>query len=375
MSPRSTAVAAPAARIPSLDGLRAVCILLVVIAHAHGTAGFPLATHPLPLAMLLHGLGEFGVRVFFVISGYLITSLLLLEESKTGTVSLRGFYVRRITRIFPAFYVFIAVVAVLAVTGVIALRRGDLLYAVTFLVNYHADRSWWVGHLWSLSVEEQFYLLWPSVLLLLGSRRALRVAGAILLLAPVVRVMVWRLWPGSLEGMPEYFPTTCDSIATGCVLSGARSWLDGSPRYLQALRSPAGALLLPLALVVSLGSRYPSVNLPLGYSLANVLTALTLDRVVRFPQTPDGRLLNTAPLRFIGVLSYSIYLWQQLFLDRYAISPLTAFPGNLGLVALASVLSYYGIEQTFLRLRTRRARSATPAGARSGSGRALSPGE
>ena len=374
MPPRSTAPAAPAARIPSLDGLRAVCILLVVIAHAHGTAGFPLVTHPLPLQMLLHGMGEFGVRVFFVISGYLITSLLLHEESKTGTVSLRGFYVRRIYRIFPAFYCFIAVVAVLAGTGVIVLHRRDLLYAVTFLMNYHPDHAWWVGHLWSLSVEEQFYLLWPSVLLLFGSRRALRVAGATLLLAPVVRVTLWKIWPGSLAGMPEYFPTTCDSIATGCVLSGARSWLDASPRYLRALRSPAGALLLPLALVVSLGSRYPSFNLPLGTSLANVLTVLHLDRVVRFPQTPDGRLLNTAPLRFIGGLSYSIYLWQQLFLDRYATSPLPSLPLNLGLVAVASLLSYYGIEQTFLRLRTRRARSASLTGARNGLDPEPSPG-
>jgi peptidoglycan/LPS O-acetylase OafA/YrhL len=119
------------ARIPSLDGLRGISILAVMASHLTRAANVP------PLPGWVDSLGEFGVRVFFVISGYLITTLLLAEQRKTGTISLKGFYARRAYRIFPAFYVFIAVVAVLSVAGVVTLAPGDLVHAVTFTRNYH----------------------------------------------------------------------------------------------------------------------------------------------------------------------------------------------------------------------------------------------
>jgi peptidoglycan/LPS O-acetylase OafA/YrhL len=339
-----------AGRMPSLDGLRAVSILLVLWSHVNGRVGFP------PMPKFVTSLGDFGVRVFFVISGYLITTLLIGEQAKTGTISLKGFYVRRVYRIFPAFYVFIAVVAALSAAGVLTLRPGDLLHAVTFTMNYHEARSWWVGHLWSLSVEEQFYLIWPALLLLAGVRRGLRVAAAVMVLSPVARVAAWHLWPDSHEGMGELFPTICDSIAVGCLLSGGRKWLDGQPGYLRALRSPAAMLLPFLALLVHQLWRHPSIYLPVGHTVVNVTLALYIDRVVRFPEGADGWLLNRRPLEYVGQLSYSLYLWQQLFFNRHSRGVLCSFPLNVGLAALAAVVSYYTVEKTFLDLRARRAR-------------------
>jgi peptidoglycan/LPS O-acetylase OafA/YrhL len=121
-------------RIPGLDGLRAVSILFVLSGHLVGNPFGDLA--------------NLGVRVFFVISGYLITLLLIREEGKTGTVSLRQFYARRALRIFPASYSLVLVVTAAYILGVIDLHRGDLLHAYTYTMNYSVDRSWWLGHLW-----------------------------------------------------------------------------------------------------------------------------------------------------------------------------------------------------------------------------------
>jgi peptidoglycan/LPS O-acetylase OafA/YrhL len=322
--------------------------------HAAGTVNVP------PLPRWVGSLGEFGVRVFFVISGYLITTLLLAEHRKTGTISLKDFYVRRVYRIFPAFYTFIGVVALLSATGIVALGPGDLVHAVTFTMNYHEARAWWVGHLWSLSVEEQFYFLWPAALLFSGVRRGVWVAGAALVVAPAARVLVWILLPGVRPLVGEVFPAICDSIAVGCLLALARPWLDARPLYLRALRSPLAALFPVVALAIHQSYPYPSFYLPFGHTLVNVLLVLALDRVVRYPETPDGRLLNTAPLAYVGKLSYSLYLYQQLFLNRNVGSLPTTFPLNLALAAAAAAVSYYAIEQTFLNLRASTRHPRTP---------------
>jgi len=161
-----------------------VSIALVVLGHLCGTSGFAL---PGSFANTL-ALGELGVGVFFVISGFLITKLLLEEAEGTGRISLLRFYLRRTFRIFPPYYAFILVLIVLDAARWITLSSGDLVHTLTYTANYHAGRSWNVGHAWSLSVEEQFYLLWPAVLLVLGRWGGLRVALAFIAAAPLVRL-------------------------------------------------------------------------------------------------------------------------------------------------------------------------------------------
>lgn len=172
-------------RIPSLDGLRAISITMVLAGHAASGISV-LRDHPLLSYTLFNG--NRGVSVFFVISGFLITSLLLEEQGLTGRISLRNFYVRRAFRILPPFWVFLIGVVLFWKLGVFATQWHYLAVSFTFLRDYIAG-DWWTGHSWSLSVEEQFYLLWPATLVLIGRRKSLWLASLLIFAAPVTRVL------------------------------------------------------------------------------------------------------------------------------------------------------------------------------------------
>jgi peptidoglycan/LPS O-acetylase OafA/YrhL len=203
-------------RIPSLDGLRAIAVLFVVFSHMLGTGGFlqPAKTNP------LYELGNLGVKIFFVISGYLITNLLLQELERNNKIHLGKFYFRRTFRIFPACYAMIAGLIVLRGAGWIDLTPRDVFHALSYTSNYFPQRSWNVGHTWSLGVEEQFYLLWPATLVLLGRRRGFLAAGAVVLACPLIRIVLWNGF--HVSGVGHRFETIADAIATGCLFAGAR---------------------------------------------------------------------------------------------------------------------------------------------------------
>jgi peptidoglycan/LPS O-acetylase OafA/YrhL len=356
--------AVSATRIPSLDGLRALSIGLVLVGHLDWTRNFPLGSPAVA------DLAELGVRVFFVISGYLITTLLLGDRRRmaAGTLTrgraLGQFYVRRVYRIFPAAYFFLTVVAILSATGLVHLLPGDLACAATYTTNFHEPRAWTLGHLWSLSVEEQFYVLWPAVVLFAGERWALRVALAALAVAPAARVLLWFAGPAYRPYVGEAFPTIFDAIAAGCVLAMTRARLLASARYVRLTSSPAFALVPLAVLALSQLAGRPSIDLVVGQALQNLGIALIVERCIRLPDGASGRLLNWRPLVWLGGLSYSLYLWQQLFINRHSDAWPNAFPVNLALALAAALGSYYLVEQPFLRLRSRRA--AAPAAVSSG---------
>lgn len=333
-------------RIASLDGLRAVSIVLVLFGHLAGTRYFPV---PYGLARLFD-FGDLGVRVFFVISGFLITGLLLREVESTGRIDPLRFYFRRTFRIFPPYYAFLLAVAVMSVMGLLSLAPGDLFHALTYTSNYHPARSWNVGHTWSLGVEEQFYLLWPAVLILAGTRRGLWIAAAFVAAAPLLRLGVWIFAPSLREGMEHRFEMAADSIAIGCLLAGAERWLRDRARYQRWLASRL-FVVVPLV-VVALSALHSRPRLAMAFAtVMNVGIALCIHRAVLHANGPVGRVLNSAPFVWVGLLSYSIYLWQQLFLNRASAAPLTAFPLNVALVFAAAALSYYLIERPSLRYR------------------------
>jgi peptidoglycan/LPS O-acetylase OafA/YrhL len=333
-------------RIPSLDGLRAISIAMVLFSHAVGTPRFLGEAHVGPLL----GLGELGVRVFFVISGYLITTLLLEETARYGRIDLGRFYLRRTMRIFPAFYVFVFALIALEAAGFLTLNPGDKLHALTYTSNYDPGRSWYVGHTWSLAVEEQFYLLWPAVLLVAGRRRGLALALALVVAAPLVRLAIWQANPTESSGVGHRFETVADSIAVGCLLAGFSGRLLASRLYRRLLESPLMALV-PIAVVAAscLGDR-PRINFLVGFTAMNVGIALCLHWCLENATGRIGRVLNARPLVWVGTLSYSIYLWQQLFLNRYD-AAMPGFPVNVALVAVAAMASYYLIERPALRSR------------------------
>jgi peptidoglycan/LPS O-acetylase OafA/YrhL len=335
-----------ARRIPSLDGLRAVSITLVLVSHLIGTRGVPHFFN------VPEDLGNLGVRTFFVISGFLITGLLLDEKATTGMISLKKFYLRRIFRIFPASYAYIGVMGLLSVFGVIALKHNDLLCAVTYTVNNHYVHSWWIGHLWSLSVEEQFYLLWPATMVFLGTRRAYWAACGAFLAAPLFRILILIFLPAHRPGVGAVFPTVADAMAIGCILACVRDRLGEDPRYVNFLRS-RWFVLVPIGVFVLNYPLSTKVSALVGVSLLNVAIALCLDWCVRTPESLVGRILNTRGFAWIGALSYSLYLWQQPFINRNSDHWVNSAPINLVFAFCAAVVSYYLIEKPFLKLKTR----------------------
>ena len=337
-------------RLPCLDGLRAVSIVLVLVPHANGTRGLGMID-----ALTVFDWGRLGVRVFFVISGFLITSLLLSERQRHGRIAIGSFYLRRAYRILPAFFAYVGFIAALATAGVLVLAPGDLAHAVTFTTNFHAPhaRSWWLGHLWSISVEEQFYLLWPAVLVVAGAAGGLRAALGAVLLAPVLRIAIWIFAPGWRDYLDEAFPTIVDAIATGCVLACAREWLWANRWYRRIATGPGVAIALAVGIAAAWVPRV-SFELALGQTLTNIGVVLALDWCVRNPTSAVGKVLEARPLVWLGTLSYSLYLWQQAFLNRHSTSWISRFPTNLALVLVAATASHYLIERPFLTLRERR---------------------
>ena len=345
--------AAADGKIPSLDGLRAISIVLVVIGHLHATRGFP----ELGLEHVLGDYGLLGVRVFFVISGFLITTLLLRELEQRGTISLRAFYARRALRIFPAAFAFIGAMALADWIGWIDLRRVELVAAVTYTVNYLPEPAWDIGHLWSLSVEEQFYLLWPLALARLGARRGAWLAAAFFVAAPLVRTaMRLGFSDSALEDLP-IFPAGCDGIAIGCLFAIGRAWLLRQAAYVRFTGSAWMLALVPLIFVIHhLSSGYTLADL-LGYPLMLLAIATIVEASTRWRHDNlASRVLNWPPLVWLGVLSYSLYLWQQPFLDHHTRALYASFPLNLVLALALAMLSYYTLERPLLRLRQRYAR-------------------
>jgi peptidoglycan/LPS O-acetylase OafA/YrhL len=204
-------------RLPSLDGLRAVAIFMVLGNHSTFAAGFPNGLHRFFIWFFDGGL---GVRFFFVISGFLITWLMILEKDKNGSVNLREFYIRRCLRILPVYFAFLGVLAGLQIIGFSKQNLLSWIGDLTFTRNFFGDTSL-DGHLWSLSVEEQFYLIWPSIFALLVRTNKIRFALGILTfpicIAPFFR-LVNAAYPGRLGPL---FATQSnflcfDSLAFGC---------------------------------------------------------------------------------------------------------------------------------------------------------------
>ncbi len=331
--------------IPSLDGLRGVCIGLVLFSHVQGTAGFP--------AIPEIRLGRLGVAAFFVISGYLITVLLLKERGATGRVAVREFYLRRVIRLFPAFYALVAAVVLLAALGVLALRDGDALAAATQTMNYHAQRAWWLGHTWNLSAQMQFYLLWPLALASLGGAGGLRIALGAVAAAPLLRVAVFYGWPAQRPLVDQAFPLICDALATGCLLAFLRERLWGNASYRRLLESPLFAAVPLVVVVAHLYRPSVGVHMLVQQTVVNVGIAASLDWAMRFPGSRAGRFLNAPAMAWVGTISYSLYIWQQLFLARDHRAWFTAFPVNVVLAFAAATASYYLLEKPIGRLRAR----------------------
>ncbi len=276
----------------------------------------------------------------------------MTEYDAHGKISLKRFYARRSLRIFPAFYTYITVVCLVSALGYIHLKGTDIWHAITYTVNFLPDRSWQIGHLWSLSVEEQFYLLWPLTFSILGPRKATKATWGVVIFAIFARIANRVLLIGTPYHDLEMFPMVADSLAAGCLLARMRGWLLGQGWYVRLFRPTWSFCLLALVLVLNRYGGYTIVAV-FGTTIINFVIAILIHRCVYCADLPVGKILNWKPLSFVGILSYSLYVWQQLFLNRSSSAWVNAFPQNLVLAVLAALASYYLLEKPLLGLRHR----------------------
>lgn len=360
--------AALTSRLPSLDGWRGLSILAVLGSHTTDVAGFPMEN----MTFFDHVFdGHLGVRFFFVISGFLITWLMLSEEKKDGSVNLKRFYLRRAIRILPVYLMFLSVLAALqfftpfhqSLSGWI----GNLTFTTNYLHTTHAS-----DHLWSLAVEEQFYILWPVAFVFFKPQMSLRkcfTIVAVLLLAAIMGRFILTQTADSSRLLQRVFHrwsffNNADSLAIGCL---AAVLLARSQQRFMALMqnsvalvmtAGAGLIALPVALhYLPLPGAW-FVEVCCGRSLQSIGFALLMVQSVLLADWGIYKALNNRVLAQIGVLSYSLYIWQQLFCthpDTFGMQPVwwMGYPFWLVAVAAAACLSYYGLERPLLQLRHR----------------------
>lgn len=333
--------------LPSLDGLRAIAAFLVVFFHG----GIPWVP------------GGLGVLAFFVLSGFLITWLLLKEEEQSGTVSLKAFYIRRSLRIFPAFYAYWLLLSAMLLLRhkrfIVAQAISSLLYVNNYYQALHGDPNTGFSHTWSLGIEEQFYLLWPLIFLLLKhTRYRLR-----FLITTILAIELYRealvFWIHRDQGyIYEAFDTRADHLLVGCLLAvalragvwtGLWRWLCASP-WLTAVS--VGMLVMSSALAFQFGSTYRDA---VGFVIDPFLVAILIVQTIAHPADGLGIALNWNWMRYLGTISYSVYLYQQLLLEPVQKlllrHPAVALPAAILAVILAASASYWIVERPFLRLK------------------------
>jgi peptidoglycan/LPS O-acetylase OafA/YrhL len=346
----------PALHLPSLDGIRALSFLVVFGSHAVPSSRLP---------------GQFGVTVFFFLSGLLITTLMRAERERAGAVSFEAFYLRRALRILPPFYLVLALATLAALVGLLpgAIGAGATASIALHFANYRVIVHGWEGMpagttvYWSLAVEEHFYLLFPA--LYVASWRWLRDgrAQARLFLGLCAAVLAWRCVLVFVLAAPQVrtfvgTDTRIDSILFGCALAvygnpaldptrlSRRTWLW--------VLCPAGAVLLGGCF--ALADQVPFRE-TVRYSLQGIGLWPLFVGAVRYPDAPLFRPLSWRPLQHVGVLSYSLYLLHHVVIEAVGKAAPLGRAGQTALslllcLALAEVI-WRLVERPCARLRAR----------------------
>lgn len=356
LSPSSDAQHRNWVYVPGLDGIRAVAFLLVFVSHA----GFD---HLIP--------GGFGVSVFFFLSGFLITSLLRWEHEQTGRIDFKAFYIRRMIRILPAFYVVLALGAGLTIRGILPgeISLMPFLSQVLHVANYHSiffgndGKAIGSGVYWSLAVEEHFYLFFPFLLAWTMRRGWSHAGNAACFGCLCIWVLLWRCHLVFAHGMGEnrvFFATDTriDNILYGCALGVfCNPILDhpvGSNRLWLWGLLPSGCALLAVTLLY----RDPAFRESFRYTMQGLGLIPCFVVAMRFPSWWPARLLTLPLMRWLGKVSYSMYLVHYTIIARLMEFEAFSNPwvllssGFLITLAVASAV-YYGVERPMILWRLR----------------------
>jgi peptidoglycan/LPS O-acetylase OafA/YrhL len=332
--------------IPQLDGFRGLAVLLVVLGHGLQGSGGSLAGVGASAA-------ELGVLLFFVLSGFLITGLLMRERAKHGNIDLRAFYFRRILRLAPAFLLFFTVVAGLTKLKLITdVPKYEFAVCLLYVRNIFG-RSWSLRHLWSLSLEEQFYMIWPWVTKLVRVNQLLPIAATATGLIALVRTVGiyknWYPYEAGIFYMKPWF--RCDSILIGCCLFLACQ----SSRILARIRATLARIpaFWSWNLLVAWTFLGEGISRSLYITAQTLAVTLVLGYIVLVPGRVTSMMLTNAVIRALGNISYSLYLWQQLFLQVQTPTwgKLRVFPLSYLMPMLCALFSFYFVESPALRLK------------------------
>jgi peptidoglycan/LPS O-acetylase OafA/YrhL len=345
----------PSAYIPTLDGWRALSITLVILHHSQIQSAIPILG---PLLQSLARVGELGVELFFAISGLLICSRLLDEESSAGHINVNAFYVRRFFRILPAALFYLLVIAILAALHIIPVFPSDWFASLFFFRNYamlfeYLNHSplplhWYTGHFWSLSMEEHFYLVLPAVLVAFKRTRRYVLAGM------AISVALWRMVLTHVLHQDYQFNFRTDTHVDALLIPAMFALALYPMARSQAARKYIPAWSFPMFAAMELFLL--NFKVPCFFTLQAIVLPLLILSTALHPNTVQGRILEAKPFRWIGWISYSLYLWQQLFYGvNFAGSPpglalLRKPPINLLALLLCATCSYYVIEKPFIRL-------------------------
>jgi len=350
-----------AQHIPALDGLRGVAILLVITHH-----------QLVPVSL---NAGFLGVDLFFVLSGFLITTLLLRESDATKSISLKNFYARRVLRLAPALVIYLTVALVVTYglhPELFAQQLRLVGWSLAYLTNWRMALGWDssldpTAIIWSLSIEEQFYLLWPPILVLAFFFKIKRTQIAIALALLIIGIAVHRstLLSSGADLNRLYYgtDTRADAPLVGCLIALMM------PSVRLGARSKA---TLNFAAVVSAGMLvYWIATLTFtdrflyrgGYTLVACATGVLIWSIAASPTTFIAKALSLYPLRWFGLISYGLYLWHWLLLRTVSFYWLAgAFDAWARCVAaiLTAAFSFYFVERQFTKFKTRFDSSSRP---------------
>lgn len=339
---------------PALDGLRGVAILSVLAFHTHHIFGWSL----------LKGANA-GVDIFFVLSGFLITALLIEEWEQTGDVSLKGFYWRRALRLVPALLVLLAALYFLSDLLFSPVEANDtrrgipvaFVYASDLALAFFNVRLGALQHTWSLAIEEHFYLIWPVVLVValklgLSKKRLLLITLLIVIASALQRAALHQFGAPPVR---TYYgvDTRADVLLIGCVTGLGVSWGLIRVRALRFLLVPALIFIAVCMVATGYGSSFMSLG---GFTLLAIATGVLIVNVVLDMPGYLGAFLECGPLVWVGRISYGLYLWHYPIFKATSFLKLS-WPVQLT-VALTftlavTCLSYYLIERPVLRLKRR----------------------
>lgn len=333
--------------IKGIDGLRALAILMVIMAHLVDVNSGSLSNFFVEAL----DLGKEGVTLFFSISGFIISFLLIKEKQKSGTISFNNFITRRTLKIIPVLYIFLIFLVALNMFGMVHISPDNFLSSFFFYRNYsNSAYSSFTGHIWSLAVEEHFYLFWPLVIFLLDDKKLKWFIWFVILISPILRIVTFLKFPEARARQDIMTHCRLDGFMFGALLA-REYYTDQLSRFTSYFRSPKLWLFILgiLYFCVLPTLKYHSFKgywLVIGLGLNAIISTLILGLTIIQKEGLSYDFLNSKILRHIGIISYSLYVWQE-----FAIYYISNIPIALISSYVLGLSSFVLVEQSFEKIK------------------------